>query len=230
VRPVPIRIQVKRFLVFVGSHLPERSLRAVNATANYLALGGWLRRRNLRPLRVVDGRDGIADAVADLRQGRTALFLEFGVAEGASIRRWSARLTNPRDRFIGFDSFEGLPARWLDNRQKGHFSTGGRLPETEDPRISFVKGWFHESLPNYQMPEHEWLIVHFDADLYSSTVCALDWLREYVKPGTVLCFDEFNHQADELRAFDEFIDSAALSFALVAASQDSAHVAFRCLG
>src|ERR1700730_6303443 len=36
-------------------------------------------------------------------------FLEFGIFQGNSIRLWSRMNCDPRSRFIGFDSFEGLP-------------------------------------------------------------------------------------------------------------------------
>jgi len=44
---------------------------------------------------------------------KKVLYMEFGVAYGASIRYWSRELKNPTSVFHGFDSFEGLPeTRW----------------------------------------------------------------------------------------------------------------------
>lgn len=42
------------------------------------------------------------------------LFLEFGVLDGDSIRHWAGLNANPGSRFVGFDSFEGIPAAWRE--------------------------------------------------------------------------------------------------------------------
>ena len=78
-----------------------------------------------------------------LEGGNEAIdYLEFGVFEGASIRSWCALNQNPGSRFFGFDSFEGLPEDWHSGKRKGAFSTGGKVPEIADPRVSFVAGGF----------------------------------------------------------------------------------------
>ena len=61
----------------------------------------------------------------------------------------------------------------------------GTVPVIEDSRVSFFKGWFSKTLPQYVLPPHERLFVNFDADLYSSTKTALDFLRPHISFGTI---------------------------------------------
>ena len=51
-----------------------------------------------------------------------------------------------------------------------------------------------------------------DADLYSSTIYVLNYLRPQIKPGTLIYFDEMNHVDHELRAFDEFTSRNSIKF------------------
>jgi hypothetical protein len=143
------------------------------------------------------------------------------------MRYWSKLLRNPASYLHGFDSFEGLPADWILDRPAGHFSTQGRPPQISDPRVTFFKGWFEDTLPGYTWPDYEALVVNADADLYSSTVTVLKAVEERIVTGTFLYFDEFNHRCDEMRAFGELLDRSGMSFQLFAASHDLAHVAFR---
>ena len=58
--------------------------------------------------------------------------------------------------------------------------------------------------------------IHIDCDLYSSTKTIFDLLKERIKPGCVLVFDEyFNHpswEEDEYKAFMEFIAETGLKY------------------
>src|SRR5690349_11413463 len=65
-------------------------------------------------------------------EGNAIDFLEFGVCMGNSIKFWSQLNRDPQSRFIGFDSFEGLPENWTKNYPKGSLSAGGILPEIDD--------------------------------------------------------------------------------------------------
>lgn len=129
-------------------------------------------------------------------------YLEFGVWEGYSIKYFADRFTSPDSRFVGFDSFEGLPTRW-GTRQKGTFSTDGAVPATDDQRIAFVAGWFQQTVEPWLADPQNWatpashVLVHFDADLYSSTLYALAQLNRYYKQYHFL-FDEF--EGHECRA------------------------------
>jgi hypothetical protein len=132
-------------------------------------------------------------------------YLEFGVHTGVSIRRFSSLFVNPSAKFVGFDSFEGLPEAWA-HFQAGHFSTDGRTPVSDDTRVEFVKGWFQNTARDFlskTLSEPEKVtLVHFDADLYSSTLflLALPWWHI---PEYFFVMDEFVD--DELVALADFM-------------------------
>ena len=134
-------------------------------------------------------------------------FLEFGVFKGASIRQWISLNQHVDSRFYGFDSFEGLPERWEGSFEKGYFSTGGKVPDIEDPRVIFIKGLFQDTLGPFlkdYKPRHR-LIVHIDADLYASTLYVLATLNETIQSGSIVIFDEFGNVNDEFRACMDYI-------------------------
>src|SRR6516164_7705246 len=108
-------------------------------------------------------------------QGCSIDYLEFGVWEGETVRQWTSINSSPHSRFFGFDTFEGLPEDWNAERQKGNFDLGGRPPIIDDPRVSFILGRFHESLPGFveTYKPRSRLVVHIDCDLYGSALCAL---------------------------------------------------------
>lgn len=112
---------------------------------------------------------------------------------------------------------------------EGHFSTDGAIPVIDDSRAHFYKGWFDQTLPAYQVPEHEVLVLNFDADLYCSTVCVFNRMSSYIVPGTYLYFDEFNDPQHELRAFKDFASTSKLKFALRGITDSLQNVLFQCI-
>jgi hypothetical protein len=143
------------------------------------------------------------------------------------MRIWSKLLRNRSSKLHGFDSFEGLPESWDLSAEKGHFAMEGSLPEIDDPRVSFFKGWFSETLQEYVLPPHEQLFVNFDADLYSSTKTVLDFLKPHISLGTYLYFDEFQAREHESKALDEFLAETGWSFQVVAATRGLSRVLFQ---
>ncbi len=136
-------------------------------------------------------------------------FLEFGVFKGESLQHWTRFNTNPESRFVGFDSFEGLPEDWKMGTKtlvKGHFSTDGALPEIDDPRVSFVKGWFSQTLGPFleDFEVRNRLLVHIDCDLYSSSLFCLTRLDPIMQPGTIVLFDDFSGPIDVFRSFRDY--------------------------
>ena len=143
-------------------------------------------------------------------------YLEFGVHRGWSMRRIAQRFPHPDARFIGFDSFEGLPEQW-GPAPAGHFSTGGEAPKMNDTRIRFVKGWFQNTVVDHLAahPVSGPTLVHFDADLYSSTLFLMTTLWHHVAEYYFL-FDEF--APDEMVAMYDFTRAYPVKFAFFGAT------------
>ncbi|MGH9430396.1 MAG: TylF/MycF/NovP-related O-methyltransferase [Terriglobia bacterium] len=199
----------------------------LDGAVNYLCVGSWTRRRGLTAPRFINDRQGIFEAAAEEIGDQEVLYLEFGVFRGESMRIWSRLLRNPKSMLHGFDSFEGLPEVWGPLFGQGEFSANGRVPEIEDPRVAFFKGWFEETLSRYTVPCHERLFVNIDCDVYSSTRTVLHFLRPHLSPGTYLYFDEFHHREHELKAFDEFLNETKMKLDIVAANKQLSHVLLR---
>jgi O-methyltransferase len=130
-------------------------------------------------------------------------------------------------RFIGFDSFEGLPKATAIDVLKGQeewIGEGGYrctldeikgfLPKKglTDGRIKLVKGWFNESLTpatKTQLELKAASIVYIDSDYYESAVPALEFVTDLLVDGSILIFDDwflFRGRSDrgEQRAFYEW--------------------------
>jgi hypothetical protein len=222
-----MREAAKAILTRIGSISPPVLLRNFNAALNYLEVGSWFASHGLRVERRAGDRYELFTQVAAAIGAKQVAYLEFGVWEGYSIRFWAKQLTHPASVLHGFDSFEGLPEPWSVASPEGSFSTGGVLPEVDDPRVSFHKGWFEDTLRDYKVPPHEVLFVALDADLYSSTKTVLNALREDITVGTYLYFDEFSDRSHELRAFDEFVRNTGMRFRVVGATGALTHVVFQ---
>jgi len=139
----------KQTLTRIGEHLSSESVRKFNAVVDYLELGRWMRAGGYDVTHRFENREELFDIVGVQIADREVLYLEFGVFTGDATRCWSKLLRHPRSRLHGFDSFEGLPHDWLSNRPRGHFSLQGEIPQVDDKRVEFFKGWFEQTLPTF---------------------------------------------------------------------------------
>lgn len=222
-------VAFKLLLTHIGSRLSRHILLELQGVVNYLKIGRWMTDHHFDVSWRAEDKYGVWDVVSKQLRHQQVLYLEFGVAYGESMRYWSRELKHPNTILHGFDSFEGLPEEsgpWA----KGEFSTDGRIPQIDDPRVRFFKGWFNEVLPTYSFPPHETLVINMDADLYSSTIYVLRYLRPKIKPGTLIYFDEMNHMEHEPRALDEFMAESGLQFKVVCTDKTMAFVCFECIG
>ena len=210
---------IKKSIARVGGSVPEFAARGLRRTCDLIDSVRWLREHSLYPFREsFPERDRIFDLIGRETNNKVVLYLEFGVFEGYSIRYMSKALTNPASILHGFDSFEGLPETWKHDHQKGRFAMGGQPPQIPDERVKFFKGWFNETLPHYSIPPHEELIINIDCDLYSSTKYVLDYLKDSIRVGTWLYFDEFGSWDHEGRVFRELVEATHWKFEPVAES------------
>lgn len=170
--------------------------------------------RELKETPIFDRREGLWDECIAIQGGAEAkiTYVEFGVYEGYSIKYFARKNHNQSSVFIGLDSFEGLPEDW-GRFPKGTFSTDGNLPITEDSRINFIKGWFQFTWDalSQRLSQAETLVVHYDADLYSSTLFALTKI-DCLNKKYIAIFDEFSFH--EARALYDYIQAygASVSF------------------
>jgi hypothetical protein len=161
--------------------------------------------RHLFKAERIEKREAVWDrAIERVGKDQPILVLEFGVWEGYSLRYFAERFTHPQSRLYGFDSFEGLPEDW-GNKPTGTFSTAGAVPQIADPRVSFVKGWFQDTLPGFTQDASNFkgVLVHMDADLYSSTLFVLSQLWAKFDSFHVVFDEFFGHETRALYNFTQ---------------------------
>lgn len=148
-------------------------------------------------------------------------YIEFGVAFGKSFKWWLSHNKNKNAKFFGFDTFDGLPEDW-NLFKKGEMTTAGMMPLINDDRHEFLKGLFQDTLPKFlkNFKSDKRILLHLDADLYSSTLFALTMMAPYLKKDDIILFDEYNVPTHEFKAFEDFRTSYYVDYEPIAASNN----------
>ena len=134
-------------------------------------------------------------------------YCEFGVSEGGTFAYAAALYQRcfPDMRFMAFDSFEGLPqARGIDAGSGFHqgqyacdrprFERTVRKGRVDMKRVHIIPGWFDASLTPetaQRIGLTNIAVAWIDADLYTSTIPVLRFIRPLITEGTVLAFDDW---------------------------------------
>lgn len=156
------------------------------------------------------------------------LVLEFGVADGTSLR-FLASMTSATVH--GFDSFRGLPETWRDEFAAGTFARP-EPPKDLPANARLVVGLFADTLPGFRDRQPGPVrLAHIDCDLYSSTKTVFDLLGDRFVPGTVLVFDEYLNypgwRDHEHRAFVELVEASGKKFEYLGWTQGGSQVSVR---
>tara|TARA_B100001057_G_scaffold491894_1_gene583130 strand:+ start:150 stop:2546 length:2397 start_codon:yes stop_codon:yes gene_type:complete len=159
-------------------------------------------------------------------------FYEFGVWRALSFKY----LIGAFKKGYGFDTFTGLPEDWVIGsriEKKGTYSSDGNVPDIEGGE--FIVGKFEDTLPAFFSESRPIAsVINFDADLYSSTICALNCSKSVIDKDTILIFDQFiindSWEQDEFRALNEFCSINDYSYEVVAISFFTKQVAVKLLG
>jgi len=161
-------------------------------------------------------------------KNRSIDYLEFGVASGIAFKWWVEMNKHPRSRFFGFDVFTGLPEDF-GVMKKHHYDTAGQTPKIEDDRVTFVKGLFQNSLPEFLIdykPQQK-KVIHMDADLYSSTLFVLTKLIPFLEKDDIIIFDEFGVPTHEFRAFNDIVSSYNFKYEFLGAINNYLQIAIK---
>ena len=170
------------------------------------------------------------DAIAE-QSVRSRPFYEFGVWRASSFKY----LIKLFKKGYGFDTFTGLPEDWDSgiSFEKGSYSSDGNVPNIKGGE--FIVGKFEDTLPIFFAKNHPLAsVINFDADLYSSTICALNFSKSVMDKDTVLIFDELimneSWEQDEFKALNEFCSTNHYTFEVLAISFFSKQVAVKLIG
>ena len=159
-------------------------------------------------------------------------FYEFGVWKGSSFKY----LIKFFKKGYGFDTFTGLPEDWYLGshiEKEGTYSSDGNVPKIKGGE--FIVGKFEDTLPVFFSERRPTAsVINFDADLYSSTICALNFSKQIIDKDTILVFDEFimneSWEQDEFKALNEFCSVNGFSYEVVAISFLTKQVAVKLVG
>ena len=154
-------------------------------------------------------------------------FYEFGVWRGEAFKY----LIKTFKKGYGFDTFEGLPEDW-HNKKAGTYSSDGNLPKIKGGE--FIVGKFEDTLSDFfSETRPKASIINFDADLYSSTICALNYAKPVIDEHTILIFDEFimnkYWEQDEYKALEEFCYNNHFEYEVLGISFFTKQVAVRLI-
>jgi len=163
------------------------------------------------------------------------LWLEFGTHDGTTLNLIAEimhKYGKEDNLLYGFDSFEGLPEAWGNKAGKGHFDKQGQMPNVAWDNIRIVKGWFENTLPSFNkiksLEGQPAAFIHIDSDLYESAKTVLEGLKNRIKPGTVIMFDQFHngsghypeYKEHEYRAWAEFSEKYEVKYEWIAYVKD----------
>lgn len=222
--PAPVQVPARWFVDWVRYPPGSGTRKKINwVKRNYTPFG---RRQRLNLMLDIA-------RFANINRPIDGYYFEFGCHEANTMRMaWKCFRHLTDWHFVAFDSFEGLPEIPEIDRQE--IWEKGKLKTTEEDfvrlctkagmprnRLTTVKGFYDQSLTGelkHRLSPTKAAVVYVDCDLYVSTIPVLKFVRDFLQPGTVIVFDDWNcflgsPNKGERRAWQEFCEeNPALRF------------------
>jgi len=218
--------------ILLKKHLPSSLLANLQALIRRLPL--WALTRKGRWIRCnyfkfgQDQRSYIFMSIArflHINRPVPGYYFEFGCNEANTMRKAWDHFQHLFDlKYVGFDSFEGLPQ--ISKIDEQQIWKKGKLMFEEKrfielvlkhgmpaEKLTTVKGFYDHSLTpelrNALLPIKA-AVIYIDCDLYMSTVPILEWIVDFLQVGTVIVFDDWycfhgDPNRGEQLAWKEFI-------------------------
>jgi len=143
---------IKYFLTPLGAFLPARAIYSLNASIGYLELGRWMRAKGYDTRRRFSRREQLFDLVGQQVRDREV----FGVRRlsrqsNAPLVYTPAELEEqtPRVRQLRRTAGELAPP---SSERLFRQTRNGEIPQIDDNRVTFFKGWFDQTLRTYKCP------------------------------------------------------------------------------
>lgn len=198
---------------------------AVQETAEYVL-------QNMRKVTYYKNREEYQEMLAARYMKGNGLKLEFGVAGGTSLWRFTKYA---KDKIYGFDSFEGLPEKYTADIGIGFFKQK-KIPNVPE-NVELIVGYFSDTLPNFLTREdvanRDIEFIHIDCDLYSSTKQVFQFLESKIQRGTVMAFDEYFNfpgwKNEEFLAFQEWVQEKCVEYEYIAYVENCTQAAVKIL-
>lgn len=172
---------------------------------------------NSMPFSPLVGRGGLLLWIREFLEKTEieGFYIEYGVFNGESIKEAFYTLRNQVSKYIGLDSFIGLPGLDNDIDKSGkdiqkQFVEGNYCSQGYDfvrqnilstginsDNVLLIKGFFNESLTAElftglaAIGNGKASIIHLDVDLYSSTIQALEFSYPFMQTGCWLLCDDY---------------------------------------
>lgn len=212
-----LSIRIKNFVLH-GAQALVRSMQSGLTTVQFIEIKSKIESaefvsENLNGALLFSSRQAIQLYAAEQSIDRPGIVLEMGVYDGGSINLIAQKIleADPSRKIYGLDSFRGLEESWTSTDHYRSFDVGGIPPQSIDKRVTLIQGRVEKVLEPFLLTEKPtFSLVHFDMDLYAPSYYALKHLLPFLKPGTLILFDELygypGWQYGEYKALTELIN------------------------
>jgi hypothetical protein len=169
-----------------------RFLHKALALINALEFTIWQNEKFNKVIRYTNRKKLVFAIISNLNYSKSSNskvnIYEFGVAFG-ELTKFIIDNIKVEYNYHGFDTFSGLPYSWR-GLPKGAISSKYKVPAIFGEGIKFHTGLIKDTISNVNFKSKNINLFIFDFDLYEPTLFAYRHVRNNIKKGDILFFDE----------------------------------------